>query len=134
MRNRLLLQAQRGKICSEVKAVEIKRRKELLSAYKNRHPEMGVISFQCRTTGEAFLTVASDTTARPNRVRFQLSAGQCPNKRLQELWTRYGEDDFEFGVVKTLEYDDPMEDHTEELETLYELCLIENPQGKETLR
>ena len=91
---------------------------------------MGVISFQCRTTGEAFLTIASDTTARLNRVCFQLSAGQCPNKRLQELWTRYGEDDFEFGVVKTLEYDDPMEDHTEELETLCELCLIENPQAQ----
>ena len=67
--------------------MDIKRRKELLSAYKNRHPEMGVISFQCRTTGEAFLTIAADTTARLNRVRFQLSAGQCPNKRLQELWT-----------------------------------------------
>ena len=72
--------------------MDIKRRKELLSAYKNRHPEMGVISFHCRTTGEAFLTIASDTTARLNRVHFQLSAGQCPNKRLQELWTRYGEE------------------------------------------
>ena len=110
--------------------MDIKRRKDLLSAYKNRHPEMGVISFQCRTTGEAFLTIASDTTARLNRVCFQLSAGQCPIKRLQELWTQYGEDDFEFGVVKALEYDDPMEDHTEELETLYELCLLKNPKAK----
>lgn len=110
--------------------MDIKRRKELLSAYKNRHPEMGVISFQCCTTGEAFLTIAADTTARLNRVRFQLSAGQCSNKRLQELWTQYGEEDFEFGVAKTLEYDDPMEDHTEELETLYELCLLENPQAQ----
>ena len=91
---------------------------------------MGVISFHCRTTGEAFLTIDADTTARLNRVRFQLSAGQCPNKQLQELWLQYSEDDFELGVVKTLECDDPMEDHTEELETLYELCLLENPQAK----
>ena len=90
---------------------------------------MGVISFQCRTTGEAFLTSAADTTAKLNRVRFQLSAGQCPNKRLQELWAQYGEDDFELGVVKVLEYDDPAEDHTEELETLCELCLLENPKA-----
>ena len=90
---------------------------------------MGVISFQCRTTGEAFLTIAADTTAKLTRVRFQLSAGQCPNKRLQELWARYGEDDFELGVVKVLEYDDPTEDHTEELETLSELCLLENPKA-----
>ena len=33
-------------------------------------------------------------------------------------------------VVKCLEYEDPAEDHTEELETLYELCLLENPQAK----
>ena len=91
---------------------------------------MGVISFQCRTTGEVFLTIAADTIAKLNRVRFQLSAGQCPNKRLQDLWTQYGEDDFELSVVKVLEYDDPTEDHTEELETLYELCLLENPKAK----
>ena len=90
---------------------------------------MGVISFQCCTTGEVFLTIAADTTAKLNRVRFQLSAGQCPNKRLQELWTQYGEDDFELGVVKVLEYDDPTEDHTEELETLFELCLLEKPKA-----
>lgn len=97
---------------------------------KNRHPEIGVASFQCRTTGEAFLTIAAGTPAKLNRVRFQLSAGQCPNRRLQELWAQYGEDSFEFGIVKVLEYDDPMEDPTEEFETLCELCLIENPQTK----
>ena len=110
--------------------MDSKRRKELLAAYKDRHPEMGVISFRCRTTGETFLMVASDTAARLNRVRFQLSAGRCPNKQLQALWTQYGENDFELRVVKRLEYDDPAEDHTEELETLRELCLLENPLAK----
>lgn len=110
--------------------MDIKRRKELLSAYKDRHPEMGVISFRCRTADETFLTTAPDTTAKFNRIRFQLSAGQCPNQRLQELWTQHGEDDFELRVVQRLEYEDPAEDHTDELETLCELCLIENPQAK----
>lgn len=110
--------------------MDTQRRKELLAAYKDRHPEMGVISFRCRTTDEAFLTTASDTTAKFNRIRFQLSAGQCPNKRLQELWTRHGEDDFELRVVQRLEYEDPAEDHMDELKTLCELCLVENPQAK----
>jgi len=117
-------------MCYEVKNVDSKRRKELLSQYKDRHPEMGVISFKCHTTDEAFLTIASDTTAKFNRIRFQLSTGQCPNKQLQALWTQYGENDLELRVVNCLEYDDPAEDHTEELETLCELCLIENPQAK----
>lgn len=110
--------------------MDSRRRKELLAEYKDRHPEMGVISFQCRTTGEVFLTIAPDTTAKFNRIRFQLSAGQCPNKQLQALWTQYGEKDFELRVVKRLEYENPAEDHTEELETLCELCLIENPLAK----
>ena len=56
-----------------------------------------------------------------------LNAGSCPNKRLQALWTEHGEAGFVVEVVKTLEYEDPAEDHTEELETLYELCLLERP-------
>ena len=84
-----------------------KRKLELLEAWKNRCPEMGVISFQCSAT-----------------------AGNCPNKRLQELWEQYGEDAFELQVIKRLEYDDPTENHQEELETLCELCLLENPNAR----
>lgn len=109
--------------------MDIKRKKELLESYKNRRPDMGVISFQCSKTGETFLAPAADIPARFNRIRFQLSAGNCPNKHLQELWTQYGEDAFALQIVKQLEYDDAKEDHTEELETLFELCLLENPNA-----
>ena len=30
-------------------------------------------------------------------------------------------------MAAVLEYEDPLEDHTEELETLRDLCLAENP-------
>lgn len=110
--------------------MNIKRRKELLESWKNRHPEMGVISIRCRTTDDLFLTASTDTPAMINRILFQLSAGNCPNKRLQELWEKYGEDAFELQVMKRLEYDDPEEDHKDELETLYELCLLENPNAR----
>ncbi len=110
--------------------MDIKRKKELLAAYHDRRPEMGVIAFRCGATDETFLTAATDIAAKFNRIRFQLSAGSCPNKRLQELWKQYGEDAFELRVVKRLEYDDPKEDHTEELETLCELCLLEDPKAR----
>jgi len=110
--------------------MDIKKKKELLETYKNRHPEMGVISFRCSMTNEIFLTTATDIPAKFNRICFQLSAGNCPNKRLQELWSQYSEDNFELSVEKRLEYKNPAEDHTEELETLYELCLIENPKAE----
>lgn len=110
--------------------MNVKRKLELLEAWENRHPEMGVISFQCKATDETFLATATDIPAKFNRIRFQLSAGNCPNNRLQELWEQYGEDAFELQVVKRLEYDDPEEDHKDELETLCELCLLENPNAR----
>ena len=110
--------------------MDIKEKQELLETWKNRHPEMGVISFQCKATSEIFLATATDIPAKFNRIRFQLFAGNCPNKRLQELWAQYGEDAFELQVVKRLEYDDPNEDHQEELETLCELCLLENSEAR----
>lgn len=110
--------------------MEIQRKKELLQAYRNRRPEMGVISFRCSATDEVFFTAASDIPAKINRLRFQLSAGSCPNKQLQALWSKYGESAFVLQVERRLKYEDPLEDHTEELDTLYELCLLENPQGK----
>lgn len=110
--------------------MDIKRRKELTEAYKNRRLDMGVIAFRCTATDEIFLTSATETSAKSNRLRFQLSAGSCPNRRLQALWTQYGEGAFELSVVKRLEYEDPQEDHSEELETLLALCLLENPQAE----
>jgi len=110
--------------------MNIKRKKELLAEYKNRHPKMGVIALQCSATGETFLTIATDIAAKFNRIRFQLSAGNCPNNRLQELWNQHGEDGFDLQVVKRLKYDDPKEDHTEELEALCELCLLEDPKAR----
>ena len=105
------------------------RKKELKAAWKTRHPEMGVISFRCAATDEAFFSTATDTARKFNRIRFQLSAGNCPNQRLQALWAQYGEDAFELLVVKRLDYEDPEEDHAGELETLLELCLLENPKA-----
>lgn len=102
------------------------RKKALTEEWKNRRPEMGVISLRCKETGEAFLGISKDTKAGFNSVRAKLSGGIHPNKRLMELWKRYGEAGFEFSVAAALEYDDPAEDHTEELETLRELCLAED--------
>lgn len=102
-------------------------KKALAEAWKNRRPEMGVISLKCKETGETFLGPAGDTKAGFNSIRAKLDGGLHPNRRLQELWKQYGEAGFAFSVAAVLEYDDPLEDHTEELETLRDLCLAENP-------
>lgn len=103
------------------------RKKELQEEWKNRKPEMGVIAFRCKETGESFFAISKDTKKDYNRSRFQLSFGSHPNKRLQELWNRYGEEGVEFAVVKVLKYKDPLDDHTKELEKLWEQCLMDEP-------
>lgn len=104
-------------------------KKALTEEWKNRRPEMGVISLKCKETGEVFLGTAKDTRAAFNSVRAKLSGGLHPNRRLQELWKRHGEEGFELSVAAVLEYDDPQEDHAEELETLRELCLAEDSRA-----
>lgn len=37
--------------------MDMKRKKELLNEWKNRHPEMGVISISCKPTGDLFLGI-----------------------------------------------------------------------------
>lgn len=110
--------------------MDIKRKRELLEEYKNRRPDMGVLSFKCTATGESFLGISTDIKADFNSTRFKLSSGGYPNKRLQALWNEYGAEGFCLSVLKVLEYKDPMEDHTEKLEELRELFFASDPQAR----
>lgn len=114
--------------------MDMKRKQQLIEEYKNRKPEMGVISFRCKATGEVFLGIAKDIQANFNSTRFKLTANYHPNKRLQELWNRYGEKDFELSVLKRLKYEDPLKDHTEELEELRDQCFAEDSQRRKIWR
>ena len=105
------------------------RRKELLTAYKNRKPDMGVISMKCTATGESFLGISKDTRTAFNGIIVRLNSGYHPNRRLLELWKQYGQDGFECAVLQLLEYDDPHEDHTDDLQALCDLCLAEDPKA-----
>lgn len=110
--------------------MDTKRKKELLEAYKNRHLEMGVISYCCKETGEVFLGISKDTKTTFNSTSARLSSNIHPNRRLQELWNKYGPENFELSVIKVLKYDDPNEDHTAKLESLREQCLSADSNSK----
>ena len=110
--------------------MDIKRKKELLEEWRNRHPEMGVISFKCKETNESFLEISKDIKATFNSNIFQLSVGMHPNKRLAELWNKYGKEGFELLVLKILKYENPTDDYTEKLEKMYEQCLLNNEKAR----
>ncbi|HCL04177.1 MAG TPA: hypothetical protein DHW61_17520 [Lachnoclostridium phytofermentans] len=102
------------------------RKKELIEEYKNRRPEMGVISYLCKETGESFLGISKDTKADFNSNNAKLAANYHPNKRMQELWNIYGQNGFEISVIKILKYEDPNKNHTAKLEELREQCFAMN--------
>lgn len=104
-------------------------KKELRAAYKERPQETAIIFVTCGETGDMFLTDAIDAPAAFNRMRFQLSSGLYPDKRLQALWNQHGESAFEFGVLQRLDPSDADADIAEELETLLDLCLAEHPEA-----
>lgn len=110
--------------------MDLKRKKELLLEWKNRRPEMGVISFRCKETGESFLGISKDTKASFNSNRVRLSGGTHPNKRLTELWNQYGENGFELDVIKVLKYESPSDDHMDELEKLRKDCLEKDEKAR----
>ena len=93
------------------------KKKELRAAYKERPREAGVVFVTCGATGEMFLADVVDAPAAFNRMRFQLSAGLYPDKRLQALWNQ------------RLDPSDADADIAEELETLLDLCLAEHPEA-----
>lgn len=103
-----------------------RKRKELAAAWKNRHPEIGVLSIRCNVTKDTFLFVSADIRVGFNRHLFQLNADMHPNKALQALWNQHGQSAFSCNVVKTLVYDDPLEDQAEKLEELLADCLAED--------
>lgn len=106
------------------------KKKELIAGWKERHPEMGVVSAKCIATGEQFYAVSKDSATWFNRYRFELNADQHRNKRLQELWNAYGEAGFEFTTVSELEYEKAGDVTASDLKELLELCLLENPKAR----
>lgn len=109
--------------------MDANRKKQLRQAYQDRAPEMGVVCLRCQATGQSFLEISKDTRATMNSIRTKLESNFHPNRTLIGLLKQYGSDNFELSVLKVLKYEDPAEDHTEELETLRELCLLEDPMA-----
>jgi hypothetical protein len=117
-----------------MKNLSTERKKQLFLEYQNRKPEMGVISYRCKATGESFLGISKDTKADFNSTNTKLSFRTHPNKRMQELWNQGGQECFELSVLKILKYKDLHEDYTEKLEALRKECLNADSNAKKIWR
>lgn len=106
------------------------RKKQLIEEYKNRKPNMGIISFKNIDTNIEFVGIAKDTKADINSVVIRLKTSWFNNDELQKLWNLHGEEGFNITVVKELKYDNPNDDQTKKLEKLLIDYLEENKGAK----
>ena len=107
--------------------MESSRKKELREQYKNRHPQMGIVCL--RSQDRVWAGVSTDTKADINGMTFQLKLGSWPVKELQAAYSK-DPGSFEFSIEKELEYEDPSEDHSEDLEILMLEFMQEHPDAK----
>lgn len=103
------------------------KKKALKEQYKNRHPKMGIVCWQCGD--EMWVDMSKDMRADFNSTDFQLKLGSWPNRALQKAY-KENPDGFKFSLIKELDYEDYSEDHTDDLKILLMDFLEEHPNAK----
>jgi hypothetical protein len=77
-------------------------KKELIKAYKQTPPAMGIYQVRNLVNDKVFIGSSLNLPGILNRTRLQLSAGNYLNKQLQAEWQEFGSDKFAFEVLDKL--------------------------------
>ena len=85
-------------------------RKEIINKYKHQEIEMGIIQIYNTVNGYNFVDICTNLYKPFESIKFKLNLGRIKVKKLQDDWTAYGENVFEFKVVERLI---PNEDSTD---------------------
>lgn len=99
-------------------------KKELKKQYKQTLPPMGIYQIKNLINGKIFIGSSKNLHGKSNSYKFQLNSGLHINRDLQEDYIKYGEQNFTFEILDTLEpKDDPAYKYDEDLKTLEDLWL-----------
>lgn len=103
------------------------RKKELREQYKTRHPDMGVVCWRCGD--QRWVMISKDAKADYNGTSFQLQLGTWPNRGMQK---RYQDqpDAFVWSLEKKLDYEDPQDDLSDDLQLLLMEFMEEYPDAQ----
>lgn len=99
-------------------------KKEIKKQYKQSLTPMGVYAIRCAANGKIFIGSAMNVPGKLNSHKFTLDYGSHINKELQKDYTAFGNAQFSFEMIDTLEpKEDPAYSYTEDLKTLEGLWL-----------
>ncbi|QUH20593.1 GIY-YIG nuclease family protein [Alkaliphilus sp. B6464] len=96
------------------------RRKELKEQYKQMKSDMGIFIIRSNSDQKCYIQTTQDLKGTINGTKFKLSAGNHPNRELQNEWNKYGEGNFTIEILENLEYekDESKTDYREDLALL----------------
>ena len=99
-------------------------KKELKRKYLQTPPEMGIYQIRNLVNNKVFVCSGLNLKGKSNSYKFQLSSGLHYNSDLQKEYNEYGEENFVFEVLDTLEpKEDPNYKYDDDLKTLLELWI-----------
>lgn len=82
-------------------------RKAATAAYKEKKVVSGIYAVRCLPPGQVWLGRAPDLATIQSRLWFTLRQGGHPHRLLQEAWSSYGAEAFEFEIIERIEDDEP---------------------------
>ncbi len=85
---------------------ELSNRKSLKQNYKDAPSTAGVYLIKNTQTGMNLLQSTQNVKGGINRRLFELKYGQDRNIKMQQDWNQYGEESFEFLIIKTVKADE----------------------------
>ncbi len=99
-------------------------KKELKNKYKQTLPPMGIYQIKNLVNGKIFLGRSLNLHGKANSFKFQLRNGLHMNSELQKDYNQFGDKNFIFEVVDTLEpKEDLAYDYSEDLKVFEDMWM-----------
>jgi len=80
-------------------------KKEAIRKFKEQKPARGIYAVRCSATGHVWVGSSRNLGATRNGAWFSLRNGSHIEKSMQEEWNTYGEPEFQFEILQTLDPD-----------------------------
>ena len=105
----------------------MKIKKELKEEYKKIIHPKGVFKIVNKINGKIFIGSSPNLDSYWNNQKFQLNLGSHRNKELQNDWNNFGEDNFYYEIIDTINLKDynANKDYSSAINELLELYLNE---------
>jgi hypothetical protein len=107
----------------------MKSKKELKDSYKEMKFKVGVFQIRNTINNKVFIESSTDLVAIWNKHKFQLNSGLHTNKKLQNEWTEFGQENFVYEILSEIKQDETqIIDYRKEVKQLEKMFIDElNP-------